>query len=311
MTEKFHVRVFDHVGVDGRVILLKGDEGGGGDGQLLEVILHHFVNLGLLLAHGVEVVGSDGSTTVAEGQNKVRVVEGEDDVGNGGLNVLVLLVFLAGALFLALSVEFLLGPLVVSDPRSEFILNFFLELLLEGDSRGHAIIEGATRPPVHILLPIFVGLFLDGEFDGVVTSSHSRAVPLDPLDGTTLVHEADGGGKKEGDEDGGTNSKRHLAVLQLLVSSALDARVLHEQGRFGGDTGFSLCSRAVELALLADEIKEEFLLVDGSFEAFVGENSVGRAGVVIHIRHAVVAVLGIGAHTVVVDLANDAIWASK
>ena len=237
MAEKFHVGVLDHVGVDSGVILLKGDEGGGGDSQLLEVILHHSVNLSLFLAHGVEVVGSDGSTTVAKGQNKVRVVEGEDDVGDWGLDVLIQLAFLAGTLVFALSIEFLLGPLVVSNPRGEFVLNFFLELLFEGDSRGYAIIKGTTRRSVHILLPIFVGLSLDGELDGVVTSSHSRAVPLDPLDGTTLVHVADGGGEKEGDEDGGANSKRHLAVLLLLVSSALHARVLHEQGRVGGDAG--------------------------------------------------------------------------
>ena len=89
------------------------------------------------------------------------------------------------------------------------------------------------RLPVLLRLPLLVGLPFDGELDGVVTSSHGSAVPLELLDGTALVHEADGGGEEEGDQDGSCDGKRHLVVLLLLGLCTLDARVLDEQGRFG------------------------------------------------------------------------------
>jgi hypothetical protein len=178
-----------------------------------------------MLAHGIEVVSSDSLTTFTKSNDKIRVVEGEGDVGNLGSTILRL-----ALLGLALAEELLLSPSVVLDPLVKFHLDFLLHVLFEGKSWGDALLEVATRLAVLLLLPSKVALLEDRELNSVITGSDSGAIPLDLLDLATLEHEADGGGEKESDEAGGADSECHLIVLLLLGGLFLYASVLHEQG---------------------------------------------------------------------------------
>ena len=82
-----------------RVIGFKGDESGGGNRQLIEV-LEELVNLAFLYSHLLEVLSGNEATTGSQGLDEVSVVEGINYVsylgsaillGNHAINLFTLL----------------------------------------------------------------------------------------------------------------------------------------------------------------------------------------------------------------------------
>jgi len=202
LSEKSHVItgvgvLSDEVGERLRVVGLKGDEGSGGGGQAIE-LLEQVVDLRFAFAHLVEVLSGDAGTTLTESLDKLRVVEGEHDVGDLGTGVLE-------SLSLLFSVKLDSGPFVVLNPFGEFLLKFSNEGLLESVGGSNTVFFGTIRGLIDISLPVLVSVLLDGELTGEITGGDSGAIPLDLLDFATLVHVSDRHREKEGNNASGGN----------------------------------------------------------------------------------------------------------
>ena len=272
VAEQLLVILLDEISKDSRIVALEGDEGSSGNGQIIE-ILEKLIDLSLLFAHGIEVLSSNASTTLTKGIDKLRVVEGENDVGNLGTAILR-----RGVLLLGLAIEFIEGPAVlrVGNPVIDHLFASSFELLLEGKSGSLSALH-TTSPWIRIVGSLFVDvvspvkvdrLVLHGELNRVVTSGHGGAVPLDHLDLATLVHVADGNSEEESNEDTHANSKSHVVVLGLLLVFGDDTRVLDEQsGIFALDALFPLgpplllCS--LPEALVRAPLQDSGFLTDG------------------------------------------------
>lgn len=177
-----------------RVVAFESDEGGCGNSKSIK-LLEQIVNLGLALAHLVEVLSRDAGTALTEGLDQLRVVEGEHDISDFSAWVLEGLSFL-------FSIEFLSSPFVVLNPFSKFAFNLLGEGLLESLGGSDTLFSGATWCLIDSSLPLFISFFLDREFAGEVASGDSGAVPFDLLDSAALVHVPDRDGEEEGDDAG-------------------------------------------------------------------------------------------------------------
>lgn len=262
--------------------------------------MEQLVDLLLLSAHGVEVLGGDALTTGAEGLDEARVVEGEDDVGD-------LVRVLARVGLAALAEELVLGPLVVGDPLVEFLFDLSLQLLLEGEGGSLVALKGTTGSAIDVFFPVQVVLLLNRKLDREVASGHGGDVPFELNNLAALEHVSDGDRVEHGNQEGCANGKSHLVVLDFLLGGILHARVLNEQRRIL----FTAACNMRFLQRLATEVEEVRLSSDGGVEARSNPRRVGLAGSVEFVRLAVVLALDRRAHTVVVDLADCAVGAGE
>ena len=179
-----------------RVVALERDEGSCGHGECFKII-EQVINLDLTFAHSVEVIGRNLATTFPQCLNQGRVIEGEDDVGDLGF-LLRWLISANLTLFLRLSADLFDGPIIHCNPLVQVLLNFFLQVLLEGISWGDALLEGAARGAVHISLPPVVALgcvlAFDRELNGIVTGCDCGHVPFELLDLAAFKQELDADG---------------------------------------------------------------------------------------------------------------------
>lgn len=294
----------------GRVIRFEGDESCSGNGQLIE-FREEIVDFRFLSSHLIKVLSGDGTTTGSEGQNKFCVVEGEDDVCNLGVAILLTQIHGQHALsdllvLLILAIKFLksiLSRLCFLNPMVEFSLDIILELFLEFE----------TRSSLHIAfrsLPLVVFFLFDGEFDGEIASSHSGDIPFNHLDLAALELGANRDSEGQADKHTSGDGKSNLVVLLTHGSFGLLTRVLHEEGRLLG-VAFWRAGTVLEERRDAVESEEFLREANGRFEFGLDVVRVGVAPFVGAVIHANVLVLHQWVDTVVEELANLAVRAVK
>lgn len=182
-----------------------------------------------MLTHLVEILASDELTSLAQGKDKLGVVEGENDVGDlnfgdGGS-------ITSRARLRTWSIH-CIDQRGSSMLDGHLLLNILDQVLFEAHSRRHSILVITTRLPELIVVPLTVAIGVDPELDSVVTSGDGGHVPLELLDLAALIQVSQRNGKEESNQDAKSNGRGDGVVLVMLLFLGLDALELSKEEGF-------------------------------------------------------------------------------